>query len=348
MTATKPEVYRVRHPVPLHVRPGDVHRAGVGAVAVAVRENGNLVSAFTAYLTHERNDSPNTVKAYQRDVARLESYCSEHLDTWSWATIDKPTARAFLAETLKAGHGKRSTSRLISTLRVFYRFLFRRFEIDNPVFAHLRLPKYARRLPSAPSAKQMERLFAVAEERIEKAIVLWPKLEATRDLAMLELFYSTGMRLGELCGLDYADIDFDREVCKVRGKGRKERYVPLGGAAVRALRRYLALRGAPCLRDRRGPWAQTPALFISRKHSRISARAIQNAIHSFYDTLDNGDEFSVHSLRHACATHLLDPGCDLRPIQELLGHVSVSTTARYCAVSMTHLKATYAKAFPRA
>lgn len=293
--------------------------------------------AFVAYLTHERNDSPHTVKAYTHDLALLESYCADHLNGWTWTTLDRSHVRSFVGELSRAGYGKRSTSRLISTLRVFFRFLFRRFEIENPVFQHFRLPKYPRRLPSAPSVKQMERLFSVAEERIEGAVYTWPRCEATRDLAILEVFYSTGMRLSELCGLDYADIDFDREVCKVRGKGRKERYAPLGRSAVSALRRYLILRPA-----------ETNALFISRKRNRISPRATQAVVNSLLAQLPNGDEFSVHSLRHAVATHLLDAGCDLRLIQELLGHVSVSTTALYTHVSMSRLKATYAKAFPRA
>ena len=167
MTATKPEVLD----------------PCAGAVAVPVREN--LVAAFMAYLTHERNDSPHTVKAYRRDVERLEAYCGEHLNGWTWATIDKSTVRAFLAGLSQDGLGRRSTSRLISTLRVFYRFLFKRYEIENLVFAHFRLPKYARRLANSPSARQMTQLFSVAEKRIQKAIVLWPRLEATRDLAML-------------------------------------------------------------------------------------------------------------------------------------------------------------------
>ena len=293
--------------------------------------------AFAQYLTHERNDSPHTVKAYRSDVERLESFCRENLNGWTWGSIDRSTVRSFLTETLESGYGKRSTSRLISTIRVFYKFLFRRFEIDNPVFAHIRLPKYARRLPSAPSAKQMERLFDIAEKRIERAIVLWPKLEATRDLAILETFYSTGMRLAELVGLDCADIDLDREVCKVRGKGRKERLVPLGRSAMGALRRYLSLRPDTNV-----------ALFVSRKHTRISPRTVQDVLRGFFNELDNGSEFSVHSLRHATATHLLDAGCDLRAIQELLGHVSVSTTALYTHVSMSRLKAEYSKAHPRA
>ena len=295
------------------------------------------VKAFTRYLTHERNDSPHTVRAYQRDVQKLESFCWENLDTWTWATLDRPHVRSFLAGLQRGGLGKRSTSRLISTLRVFFRFLFMRFEIDNPVFAHVALPKCARRLPSAPSVRQMTQLFDVAEERIAKAVPVWPVVEATRDLAMIELFYSTGMRLSELTGLDFSDVDFDREVCKVKGKGRKERYTPLGGAAVRALRRWLAVRPT-----------ETVALFVSRKRNRISPRSVQMAMHSLLNELDNGSEFSTHSLRHATATHLLDAGCDLRAIQELLGHVCVSTTALYTHVSMSRLKAVYAKAFPRA
>ena len=286
----------------------------------------------------------------RRDLQWLEAYCGNHLNGWTWGNLSRSQIRSFLAETQKSGYGKRSTSRLISTLRVSYRFLFNRYGVESNPVAQIRLPKHARRLPTLPSVKQMERLFQAAVERIEKAVPGWPKSEAIRNLAILELFCSTGMRLNELCGLNFSDIDFDREVVKVRGKGRKERYVPLGGAAVRALRRYLALRGAPCLRDRRGQGAstETVALFVSRKRNRISSRTVQDALHDFFNVLSNGDEFTVHSLRHACATHLLDAGCDLRAIQELLGHVSVSTTARYCAVSMAHLKATYAKAFPRA
>ena len=136
---------------------------------------------------------------------------------------------------------------------------------------------------------------------------------------------------------EYHDVDFDRELCKVRGKGRKERYAPLGRSALSALRRYLAVRPT-----------ETVALFVSRMRNRLSPRATQAVIRGFLNELPNGDEFTVHSLRHACATHLLDNGADLRAIQELLGHASLSTTALYTHVSMSRLKAVYNESHPRA
>ena len=306
-----------------------VHLAVPGAMR-------NPVAAFVAYLTHEQNASPNTVKAYTHDVERLESFCRENLNGWTWATLERSHIRSFLAGLQREGLSKRSTSRLISTIRVFYRFLFMRLGVENNPVAQLNLPKYARRLPSAPSAKQMQQLFDVAEKRVEDAVPTWPKCEALRDLAILETFYSTGMRLNELTALNLLDVDFDREVCKVRGKGRKERYTPLGGSCLRALRRYLA--GRP---------TNTVALFISRKYNRISSRTVQDAMHDFFDVLDNGSEFTVHSLRHSCATHLLDNGADLRAIQEMWGHVSLSTTQLYTHVSMARLKVVYRESHPR-
>jgi site-specific recombinase XerD len=181
-------------------------------------------------------------------------------------------------------------------------------------------------------------LFAWAEQRAEAG-----DFQALRDLAMLELFYSTGMRLSELAGLSLGDVDLLSDQAKVRGKGRKERLVPVGSRAVSALRRYLRVREEVV--SRRG--SDRRAVFVSKRGRRLPPRSIQRLMHHLFDSV-GGDQLRVHSLRHTFATHLLDAGADLRAVQELLGHASLSSTQIYTHTSVERLKQVYHKAHPRA
>ncbi|HEX7336938.1 MAG TPA: tyrosine-type recombinase/integrase, partial [Gemmatimonadales bacterium] len=185
---------------------------------------------------------------------------------------------------------------------------------------------------------QTERLFAWAESRAGA-----DEFAPTRDLAMLELFYSTGIRLSELCGMNLEDLDLLSDQVKVRGKGRKERIVPAGSRAVLALRRYLNLREAVVARPR----TDRRAVFVSRRGQRLAPRSVQRIVHTMLDGI-GGDGLRVHSLRHTFATHMLDAGADLRAVQELLGHASLSTTQVYTHTSVERLKKVYNQAHPRA
>ncbi|HEU4722564.1 MAG TPA: tyrosine-type recombinase/integrase, partial [Gemmatimonadaceae bacterium] len=212
---------------------------------------------------------------------------------------------------------------------------------SNPARA-VGAPKLDKYLPGYLDRAQIDLLFQMAEARAMEG-----EFTAVRNLAILELFYSTGMRLSELQGLSLGDLDLVSQQAKVRGKGRKERIVPIGDHAVLALRNYEAKRD-DLLRNRRGPGAERSAYFLSRTGKRIGVRMVQKVVSGFLKQIDEDAGLSVHSLRHTFATHLLDAGADLRAVQELLGHASISTTQIYTHTSVERLKQVYQKAHPRA
>ena len=301
------------------------------------------IVAFVAYLGNERNDSPHTVTAYRRDLAALQAFCDGYFagSAWRWDGIDRLALRAFMGELSRRGLSKRSIARAMSVVRSFYRFLAVRYgTMENPAKG-LRLPRLERRLPAVLDRTQVDELFRHAE-----ALASEGGFAGTRDLAMLELFYATGMRLSELAGLDLPDVDVVSEQVRVRGKGRKERIVPFGGHASRALRRYL--REREDLLDRRKGRSDRRAVFLSRQGKRLSSRGVQRVIGRFLSALGRSAGYRVHTLRHSFATHLLDTGADLRAVQELLGHASLSTTQVYTHTSVARLKKVYQDAHPRA
>jgi len=300
------------------------------------------IQEFVTFLTKERNDSPHTVKAYERDLGAFAAFCQDYYGgPWSWAGVDRLAVRGFLAAEQRRGLGKRSVARALSALRTFYRFLnaTRGLEV-NPARA-ARTPKLDRTLPTYLDRAEMEMLFAVAEQRASAG-----GFREARDLAMLEMFYSSGMRLSELAGLNDHDVDVVSDQVKVRGKGKKERIVPIGTHAVTALRRYVRHRDR--LLAAKG--ASTRAVFVNGRGKRITPRGIQLAMKRLFGTLARGKEgeLHVHALRHSFATHLLDAGADLRAVQELLGHASLGTTQVYTHTSVERLKKVYHRAHPRA
>jgi len=311
------------------------------------------VRDFVEFLEKERNDSPHTVKAYGRDLADFVAFCGRYYGgAWSWAGVDRLAIRAWLGVQQQRGLAKRSAARALSALRTFYRFLnaTRGLEV-NPAKA-ARTPKLERKLPDYLDRAEIDLLFEEAERRAAAG-----GFREGRDLAMLELFYSTGIRLGELAGLNEQDVDVVSDQLKVRGKGKKERIVPVGKHAGRALRRYYRLRDAVLAETRQ----ERRALFVSRRGKRLTPRAVQLVIKRLLSALARsgtgegvgvgarGDRgLHVHSLRHSFATHLLDAGADLRAVQELLGHASLSTTQVYTHTSVERLKKVYHQAHPRA
>ncbi len=301
--------------------------------------------AFIAYLTHERNDSEHTVKAYQRDLTTFQDFCDNYFGgagEWTWESVDRLTIRSFMGELTRGGLTKRSVSRAVSTLRSFYRFLNERYDLSVNPAAAVRLPKLKQRLPAVLDRRQIEDLFQLAELRASEN-----DFGGLRDLAMLEFFYSTGMRLAELVGLSVVDVDIVSERVKVRGKGRKERILPLGSRALGALRRYLPVREERLAGLGRGGRGER-ALFLSARGSRLSPRGVQYVVRKFLDSVGRHAGLKVHSLRHSFATHLLDAGADLRAVQEMLGHASLSTTQVYTHTSVERLKKVYNQAHPRA
>ncbi len=299
----------------------------------------NEIAEFVTFLEKERNDSPHTVKAYERDLEAFAAFCQDYYGgPWSWAGVDRLAVRGFLAAEQRRGLAKRSVARALSALRTFYRFLnaTRGLEV-NPARA-ARTPKLDRTLPVYLERAEVEMLFADAEARATAG-----GFREARDLAMLELFYSTGMRLSELAGLNDPDVDLVSDQVKLRGKGKKERIVPVGSHATSALRKYLRLRD-----NAGGLRAGNRPMFVSLRGKRLTPRSVQLAMKRLFDALARGKELHVHALRHSFATHLLDAGADLRSVQELLGHASLGTTQVYTHTSVERLKKVYHQAHPRA
>jgi len=298
------------------------------------------IADFVTFLSKERNDSPHTVKAYERDLDAFAAFCQDYYGgPWSWAGVDRLAVRGFLAAEQRRGLAKRSVARALSALRTFYRFLnaTRGLEV-NPARA-ARTPKLERTLPTYLDRAEVKLLFADAEARAAAG-----GFRDARDLAMLELFYSTGMRLSELAGLNDPDVDFVSDQVKLRGKGKKERIVPVGSHATAACRNYLQKRDGLLATPRAG----SRPVFVNLRGNRISPRGVQLAMKRLFDGLARGSELHVHALRHSFATHLLDAGADLRAVQELLGHASLGTTQVYTHTSVERLKKVYHQAHPRA
>jgi len=300
---------------------------------------------FLRWLESERNDSPNTVKAYGRDVAAFEEFLDRYYggERWTWAGVDRLSIRGFLADAARRGWSKRTMARALSAVRALYRFLNLHHGVEGNPARSASTPKLEKRLPGYLDRKAVDRLFALAEARGAENT-----FRSTRDRAIVELFYSTGMRLSELVGLDLDDLDLVSDQVLVRGKGRKERLLPVGRPAVAALRRYYVRRDEALREAGAAGRRVVAAVFVSERGERLTPRAVQLLVRRLLDAVSEGQKISTHSLRHSFATHLLDAGADLRAVQELLGHASLSTTQIYTHTSVERLKHVYHQAHPRA
>lgn len=303
----------------------------------------DLVAAFLTHLEKERDMSPNTVSAYARDLSDLQGFLAAHLGTeqLAWDQVDRLALRSWLAHLSRRGLSKRSSARALSAARSFFRFLHRNDLVEaNPARA-VGSPKLEKYLPGHLDRQQVETMLSAAATRAQEG-----RFTDVRDLAILELFYSAGLRISELRGIDRRDLDLLAGSVKVRGKGRKERIVPVGSAAQRALREYERVRDQ--LLAKVGEGGDRNAFFLSQRGKRMSPKTLHNAVTGWLSQVDEGAGLSAHALRHTFATHLLDGGADLRAVQELLGHASVSTTQIYTHTSVERLKQVYRSAHPRA
>ena len=291
----------------------------------------------------ERDVSPHTLKAYRRDLDELLEYLAAYYGerAWTWQGIDRLAIRGFLAHLTRKKLSKRTIARALSAVRSFYTYLHRNEIVEANPARGVSSPKLEKYLPGYLDRAQIELLFQSAELKAQDG-----KFVDVRNNAMVELFYSTGMRLSELRGINRGDLDLLSQQVKVKGKGRKERIIPVGDHAQLALRNYESKRDD--LIRNEIPGADRMAFFLSSRGKRISVRAIQSAVTGFLDRIDEDAGLSTHSLRHTFATHLLDAGADLRAVQELLGHASISTTQIYTHTSVERLKEVYRKSHPRA
>jgi len=315
---------------PTDVPTDDGSSVGLPAAMLAARED------FERHLAVERDLSRHTVRAYLGDLDQMLAHAvalgHEDLDT-----IDLRTLRSWLANQQTRGKSRTTMARRATTVRVFTAWLARTGRAPADAGAALGSPKAHRTLPPALSQEEARLLLDAAAERAVDGSAL-----GARDVAVLELLYATGIRVGELCGLDVDDVDAERRVVRVLGKGRKERSVPYGRPAAQALDRWLRVR--PQLAGPRS----AGALFLGARGGRLDQRAVRSLVHARLAEVPGAPDLGPHGLRHTAATHLLDGGADLRSVQELLGHASLATTQIYTHVTTDRLRQAYKLAHPRA
>jgi integrase/recombinase XerC len=298
---------------------------------MAYQKKDRLLERYFEYLEVERNASPRTIIAYRHALAKFKTFAGDKI-SWSEWTAQK--FRGFLLECMKEGMARSYVRLTFAALRSFYKYLVEREGFrDNPL-REVQLPKMEKKLPIVLSVSQVDELLTTPG-RVERQgqAQTWA---AARDAAMMELFYSSGLRLSELAALNVADVDTFSETVRVLGKGRKERIVPVGQLALQALQRYRLEANV-----KSGP------LFLSKLRKRISTRSIWLMLKKHLSQTSIQLRISPHKLRHSFATHLLDNGADLRSVQTLLGHANLSTTQIYTHVTMERVKKAYDQAHPR-
>jgi integrase/recombinase XerC len=299
------------------------------------------VQAYLRHVKDERQLSRHTVEAYRRDLSDLEGFLGEYYGSldWTWGSVDRLAIRAFLSHVTMLGLKRGTIARKLSTVRSYFRFLHREGAVAANPARHVRAPRQGRELPGYLTQREMSRLFDLAGE--QAGARGW---RGMRDRSLMELLYAAGLRLSEAHSLNVADVDLDRGQVKVLGKGGKERIVPIGRLAVRALRDYNRERAS-----RFGVPVVTEPMFMSDRDrgTRLSRRQIQRVVTRFIMLAAEESGLSTHSVRHSFATHLLDEGADLLAIKELLGHASLSTTQMYAHTSRERLKQVYRVAHPR-
>ncbi len=311
-------------------------------------QNVSLIEQFLDYLKLERHFSPFTARCYGADLRQYAQFLTDDPSTASGAlsevivSADTLSIRRFLAHLDEKKYSAATMARKIATLRSFYKFLLRRTLVPANPMIMIRTPKQAKRLPKAISIEQIEKLLAAPNDN---------NTLGARDRAILETLYSTGVRVSELVDLDRQHLDEIGEAMVIRGKGKKERIVPLGSHALAALRHYMRILDTDPVfahvRDhhQRG---ETVPLFVNKAGSRLSTRSVRRKLDKYLKSSGLDPTVSPHTLRHSFATHLLDNGADLRSVQELLGHESLSTTQVYTHLTTQRMRAAYEQAHPRA
>jgi integrase/recombinase XerC len=307
-----------------------------GAVGTAASPGSiNYEEAFVKYLRYERNMSPETIRAYEKDLYQFLRFFSKGdgrpVDP---ARVTALQVREFLAALKERNYQKTTVVRKLATIRSFYKFLLRKGHVSTNPLTDIETPKVEKKLPHFLSTEEVEKLLNAPQGS---------SFQAIRDRSILETLYSTGLRVSELTALNVSDLDFTAEVIKARGKGRRERVVPVGSFALQAIKRYVDVR------------AQVPrinpddpdALFLNRFGDRLSSRSIRKILDKYIKVTGLNEKTSPHTLRHSFATHLLNRGANLRMVQELLGHKHLSTTQIYTHVTTQGMKKSYEQAHQR-
>ncbi|HEY2573442.1 MAG TPA: tyrosine recombinase XerC [Verrucomicrobiaceae bacterium] len=292
----------------------------------------DLAAAFLQFMEVERSASPRTLENYRH---ALDAFRVGHSGFTSWDKLTADDFRMYLFEQMKAGLGRATIRLHFAALRSFFKFLTRRRDWTANPLLEVQLPKPEKKLPVVLTLKQVEQMLTLPlTTPKEKQAPAWA---GERDAAILELFYSTGIRLSELTALNVEDIDVYSETMRVFGKGRKERVCPIGGPALRAMQRYQSRLGV-----HHGP------VFRSKVGKRMTVQAVNQVVAKYWRLSGLPIQVTPHKFRHSFATHLLNNGADLRSVQTLLGHASLSTTQIYTHVTTERMKQVYDKAHPRA
>ena len=300
-----------------------------------MKKADTIVSKAVAdFLRHlrERNASPHTIKAYSGDLAAFAAYAGSR----GWKSIDHIAIRGFLSQLYARGLSKTSVARSLAAVRSLYRWLAREGIVEQNPAKLVATPKLPKKLPRVPTIEEMN---SVLDGQMPE-VAAFPE----RDLLMLELLYGCGIRNSELTGINLDDIRLSAEAILIRGKGKKERYVPFGGEAAGALAKYLPARQATLAEARKN----SMALLINRRGGRLTTRSVGRIIKKIAVAKGLSPDVHPHTLRHAFGTHMLEEGADLRAIQELLGHERLATTQRYTQLSMKHVLHVYDQTHPRA
>jgi integrase/recombinase XerC len=298
---------------------------------------------FGAYMEYERNLSAHTRKNYLADLRQFQAFLDRTDRTIEdrgkdvLQDLDHVVIRAFLGSLYRKGLAKVTIARKVAALRSFFKYLLRKDKLAANPLEVIQAPRSERYIPTSLSFDDIHALVNAPLKNDASGL---------RDQAIIELFYSSGIRLGELTGLNLGEIDFGQGLVKIRGKGKKERIVPVGEPALKALRKYQDRR-KDLVKNEEVMSGEKP-LFLSKRGTRISNRSVARIVDRVVDISGINRKISPHTLRHTFATHLLDSGADLRAIQELLGHESLSTTQRYTSVSVSRLMEVYDKAHPKA
>lgn len=292
------------------------------------------IRGFIKYILLERRYSKNTAESYSNDLIQFETFLREYFraDTLFWHLVDKKVIRHFLVELQGKGLSRRSIARKLATLKSFFKYLSREEIISiNPALS-IKMPKFERKLPEYISQKEIREILKLPEINT---------FEGLRDLAILELFYGTGMRLSELIHLKIHQVLFKEDLVRIRGKGNKDRVVPLGRVAKDILKKYLQVRPQYALNS-------VDTIFVLKNGKPMYPMAVQRIVKKYLSPISRVHQQSPHLLRHTYATHLLNAGASIRIVKDLLGHESLSTTQVYTHLSIEHLKDIYKQAHPGA
>lgn len=312
-----------------------------------------MVKSFLDYLKLERHFSDYTIKSYGADLAQFAQFIGGEIGRSASSTAQLPApkdhseldqrllkveplnVREFLAYLYGQNYTKSTTARKLATLRSFYKFLIRRGQLAVHPLSTIRTPKQEKRLPKCLDLEQVQKLLDAPGDG---------DLLSARDKAMLEVLYSSGIRVSELVDLTFQDLDLQEGVLRVKGKGRKERLTPIGSQAIRALQKYFDLRQTTLSPEA----AANPKVFLNKHGESLSTRSVRRKLDKYLTMAGLDPGISPHTLRHSFATHLLNNGADLRSVQELLGHQSLSTTQVYTHLTTAKMKQVYDQAHPRA